>query len=565
MLSRLKISHKIYLQGFIQLLLMVLMGSVAIYQMAKLGSEIFEIAEEDIPLTRMITKATEHQLEQAIYLERVFFKGTLVKEGYPDAQSKLDKNIKKVSEYQKKVHEEVDEARDFAQQAMDKLHTDVAKAEYRRIIAGLATVSKELAQLEAMTEEVIGYASSGNIYAMIEKAETIEKFEDKIDQELIELLDNIQNFTQSSALQAEADEQFAIKLIVAQFVFALLVSISLPFLVSRSITVPVNNLLSRLREVSDGDGDLRLRLDDSSKDETGDVARAFNKFMGILNKVIKNVSSQADELGHSAETGLRVMETTLSNVESQHRETEQVAAAVEEMSTTTREIAKSTNEASEVAEVVREKVHEGQGIAQGTQEIIEKLATEVQDASQDIEGLMEETNNIGQVTDTIQGIAEQTNLLALNAAIEAARAGESGRGFAVVADEVRSLAQRTRESTVDIQGLVQRLQEQANKAVDSMQRGKESTLLCIDKGIETSRAFDEASTAVSEISDLNTQIATASEQQAIVSQDVNQTLSKITQIAEETSEGARKTTKANENIAKRLIDLHANINIFQTS
>ena len=565
MLSNLKIAQKIYLQGVIQLALMILMGGVAIFQMAKLGVEIFEIAEEDIPLTRMITKATEHQLEQAIYLERVFFKATLAKEGYPGAQTELDKNIKKVSEYQKKVHKEVDEAAAFAKGAMGKLHTEEAKAEYRKIISGLTTVSSELTQLEEMTDVVIGYASAGNTESLIKNAKEIEAFEDKIDEELIASLDNIQNLTQKSALQAEADEQFAIKLIIGLFIVSVLISISLPFAISRSIVVPVKNLHSRLVDVVEGDGDLRLRLDDSARDETGDVARAFNKFMTVLNNVIKNVSSQADELGTSAETGLRVMETTLTNVETQHRETERVAAAVEEMSTTTKEIAKSTNDASQVADVVRDKVREGQGIAQSTQKIIEQLAEEVNDASEVIAGLMAETNNIGQVTDTIQGIAEQTNLLALNAAIEAARAGESGRGFAVVADEVRSLAQRTRDSTVDIQDLVQRLQEQANKAVNSMERGKDSTLQCLEKGVETARAFDEASVAVSEISDLNTQIATASEEQDVVSQDVNNTLLKLTQIAEDTSKGFRESSTANEIIAKRLIDLHSNINIFQTS
>ncbi|WP_371920606.1 methyl-accepting chemotaxis protein [Pseudomonas sp. HMWF032] len=259
------------------------------------------------------------------------------------------------------------------------------------------------------------------------------------------------------------------------------------------------------------------------------------------------------------------MEITVKNVDTQHRETEQVAAAVEEMSATTNEIARTTNEASQVADAVRDKVREGQNIAQNTQKIIEQLATEVEQAAEVISGLMAETNNIGQVTDTIQSIAEQTNLLALNAAIEAARAGDSGRGFAVVADEVRSLAKRTRDSTVDIQGLVQRLQEQANKAVNSMASGKRSTSLCFEKVVETTKAFDDVSTAVDGISDLNTQVAAASEQQAFVSQEINNTLLRITHIAQQTADGARETSDASEKIAKRLIDLHTNINIFKTS
>ena len=545
--------------------LVVIMGVVAISQMAKLGTEIFEIAEEDIPLMRKLTKATEHQLEQAIYMERVFFKAALAQQGYPGAQLEMEKNIAKASEYQGDVQTELTDAKDFAQAAMTKLHTATAKAEYRRIINGLETVLSELAQLQTMTTTVFQVAREGDMEVVIERAETLEQLEDTIDANMIALLDIIQNFTQESALQAEADEKFAIKLIIGQFVIALVAAIVLPIVISRAIVLPIHRLKTRLNEVAQGDGNLCLRIDDSGRDEVAEVAKSFNRFMTLLNKVIKNVSTQAGELGSSAEMGLRVMESTLKNVEKQQAETEQVAAAVEEMSTTTLEIARVTNDASQVADVVRDKVREGQGIAQGTQNIIEHLAVEVEQTAEVIEGLMAETNNIGQVTDTIQSIAEQTNLLALNAAIEAARAGESGRGFAVVADEVRSLAQRTRESTVDIQDLVQRLQEQATRAVDSMSTGKDSTLQCLEKGLETARAFDAASEAVKEISDLNTQIASSSKQQAMVSREVNETLVNITQLAEETSEGARGTSAANENIAKRLIDLHANINIFQTS
>ncbi len=565
MLSNLKIAQKVYLLGVLQLGLILLIGVVALVQMAKLGAELFEIAEEDIPLAQKITKATEHQLEQAIYLERVFFKAALVKEGYPGARSELDKNIKKVSDYQKKVHTEVDDARDFAQAAIDLLHSDLAIAEYRKIVAGLNVVSSELTQLEALTSNVISSANAGDIEAVIGQSKNIEELGDNIDAELIALLDEIQSFTQQSALTAEADEQFAIKLIAVIFTVSVIVSMMLPFLISRAIVQPINELEGRLKEVSGGDGDLRLRLSEHAKDETGNVARAFNKFISMLDKVIRNVSSQADDLGASAEVGLRVMETTLNNVETLQRQTGQVALAVKEMSATTLEVAKSTNEASQMADVVRNKVAEGQSTAQSTQQIIELLSVEVEDASEVIAGLMEETKNIGQVTETIQGIAEQTNLLALNAAIEAARAGESGRGFAVVADEVRSLAQRTRESTVDIQALVQRLQEQASKAVESMGRGKDSTLQCLEKGVATAKAFDDTSNAVGGISDLNTQIAAASEEQAIVSKDLNETLLKINQIAKEASEGALKTSSANEDMAKRLIDLHANLNRFQTS
>ena len=183
MLSRLKITEKVYFQGVVLFILLIIMGSVSLFQLQRIGKELFEIAEEDIPLTLMLTKATEHQLEQAIYLERAFFKAVLVKYDYPDAKYELEKNITKVSEYQKLVIEELEDARSFAQDAINKLHTEEAKSEYRNVINGLSSVLSELIKLRGMTEDVIRYAKLGKINDVIKRAKDIENIEDNIDKE----------------------------------------------------------------------------------------------------------------------------------------------------------------------------------------------------------------------------------------------------------------------------------------------------------------------------------------------------------------------------------------------
>jgi methyl-accepting chemotaxis protein len=339
----------------------------------------------------------------------------------------------------------------------------------------------------------------------------------------------------------------------------LIIGSILPYIISRSIIIPINNLSSRLAEIAIGDGDLTVRLNDKATDETGDVAREFNEFLDVLKTLISNTNTQADDLGEASELALKVMRETVSNIEKQHAETGMVATAVNEMSGSTQEVARSAAHASQV---VKEKVTEGRQEAIETQSIIKQLAEEVSEASNVIKGLVEETNNIGSVLETIPRIAAQTNLLALNAAIEAARAGETGRGFAVVADEVRTLAQRTQTSTVDIQDLLIRLKTEANNAVTSMNKGTDSATICLEKSAKTSQAFEDASSSVSKISDLNVQIATAAEEQSSVAKEINKNLVKISDLAKITSQGAHSTSEASSTIAKRVIDLHTNLNVF---
>ena len=563
MLSKLKISQKIYVLGVAQLLLMMVMGLVAFSQMNKIGIELVDIAEQDIPLTNMLTKITEHQLEQAILFERALLKQSLVAQGQAQFSSEFDKLTGQILSLEDKTLKEIIEAEKFIGQAISKLHTDEAKQAFRQLLAGLKQVEQSYGVLQTDTKELLTAVAQNGVNANLKKVKKIEALEDEIDVALIEILDKVQAFTLKSARQAEKDEQLGIELISYIFVFSIVVGAILPIIISRAISTPVNILQGRLTEVAQGDGDLTLTLDDSARDETGAVAKAFNGFLKVLRKMIRDTNAQADELGKSSETALQVMQQTLDNVEKQRTETEMVAAAVEQMSATTQNVARSASDASTVTDKVRERVLQGRQGAVETQSIIKQLADEVSDASEVIKNLVNETNNIGGVLESIQGIAEQTNLLALNAAIEAARAGESGRGFAVVADEVRNLAQRTQTSTVDIQELVQRLQAEAQNAVDSMQKGSSSAQQCLDKSSDTTAVFEDAAESVNEITDLNAQIAAAAEEQSSVANEVNQNLANISHIAELTTEGARETSKANENIAKRLIDLHSNLNKFQ--
>lgn len=564
MLAKLTIAKKVYLLGFSKLALMLIMGWVSITSMNKIGQELVDIAEEDIPLTRALTKITEHQLQQAILFERFLLHALMADQGKFDAdQLPMEKN--KVTQLISKTKQEIFDAEDFIKKAIPLLHTQEAKEEYQKLLYELEAVDKDYALLEQRVNEVMTMGINDQIDQMLYDAKSVEQLEDDIDHKLVLLLDEIQEFTLAAAITAEQHEREAIQIIITVFIIALVWGSAMPIMVARAITKPINFLNERLRELADGDGDLRIRLNDNANDETGILAKSFNHFLQVLNSMIGNVNSQADNLGNSSQVVVLSMQETLDNVLHQREEITSVATAIKDMNDTTQEVASNTAEAALVTEQVKSKVVLGHTGAIETQSVIKQVAQEVETASEVIESLVAETNNIGTVLASIQGIAEQTNLLALNAAIEAARAGESGRGFAVVADEVRQLAQRTQSSTVDIQKLVERLQEEASNAVSSMAKGSESTVLCLQKSTENAELFQQAADSVTEISDLNSQIAKAADEQSNVAKDLNRSLENINQIAHTTSQTTEKSASENQNIAKRIIDLHKSLNIFQVN
>jgi len=563
MLNKLKISQKIYVLGAIQLLLLLIMGLVSVVQMDKIGEELVDIAEQDIPLTGKLTKVTEHQLEQAILFERALLKASLKNRGNTDAANEFNSLTKEIKTFSATINDELEKIRTFVKRAIPLLHSEKAKFEYNKLLKSVISLQADYGDLSTEIETVMSAVVQENVLSQYQTIKKVERHEDELESQLVKLIDQVQVFTQEAALKAEHDEIAAIQLISVIFVSSLMAGITLPFIIGKAISKPINELKDRLTEISEGDGDLTLTLNDSSHDETGAVASAFNQFLSTLREMISSTNEKAGQLSQSSEVALLAMKETLENIEQQQVETDMVSTAIQQMNATSMEVAASAQNASRVTEQVKERVYEGKLSAEETQEIISKLVAELGDASGVIERLVAETKNIGTVLESIQGIAEQTNLLALNAAIEAARAGESGRGFAVVADEVRTLAHRTQLSTVEIQESIQSLQAEANNVVMSMEQGEKSAQSCLDKSAETKVAFDDAAESVSEITDLNTSIATAAEQQSVVVEEITRNISNISITADKTTDGARTTSNENSSIAKRSSELSSELGKFR--
>ena len=251
------------------------------------------------------------------------------------------------------------------------------------------------------------------------------------------------------------------------------------------------------------------------------------------------------------------------SVERQQSETEQVATAVNEMTATVQEIARNSVQAAQAATQGNEEASKGRRIVAEAIDSMDVLSQQVDRTVEVLQKLKTDSGNIGVVLDVIRSIAEQTNLLALNAAIEAARAGEQGRGFAVVADEVRTLAQRTQQSTREIQEMIQRLQTGVGEVASTMEQGQQQTRAAVEKVSEAGGSLQSITSSVGVITDMSTQIATATEEQSKVAEEVNRNISNISSIADLTATAAQRAATATEEIASLSRHLRALVQKFK--
>ncbi|MFC6671551.1 methyl-accepting chemotaxis protein [Marinobacterium aestuariivivens] len=341
-------------------------------------------------------------------------------------------------------------------------------------------------------------------------------------------------FMQSDEIFASARQLTRTTLIVSAVLVLLFGALSL--VIANRIVNPINSVKDRLRTIAEGEGDLTTRLDVSSRDETGELARWFNQFIESTQRMviaIKDTATRMDQVSARTNSSASNMAGATGH---QRGSLEQIAAAVTEMASTANEVARNCIDTADVSEQGLEATRNGKKIVDRSSTGVRQLGDSIRHSNEVILDLERETENINNILTTIQDIAGQTNLLALNAAIEAARAGEQGRGFAVVADEVRTLANRTQQSTEEINNILNLLVSRTRDVSITMERSLSESGEAITLSGEAMKAFESIEAAVQQIRDMTMQTASAAEEQQLVTEDINKNILAISESANDLQE-----------------------------
>jgi len=355
-------------------------------------------------------------------------------------------------------------------------------------------------------------------------------------------IDQLSEITHSSSINLKNDiqalEARAINKNISLLIVGLIVCITAGFFLPRMTSTRLNCLLSQFTHVADGD--LTSRLPITGNDEFGRAAKEINTFIQMLHSSISDISSVSQMLSEQANHVQTQGEANILTTKNQLEDTKLTVNATTDMRTTVDEITLSTSEAANAARLAQQNVVDGLNLVLNMANEIQELATEIDASAGAIGDVKEESANVGSVLDVIRGIAEQTNLLALNAAIEAARAGEQGRGFAVVADEVRTLAQRTQESTQEIEDVIEKLQSSAEDSVQRMNANRDKVIETAGTATNAAASLEKINESVQSIASLNIQIAGASEEQSAANAEIGTRMDSIALSTQTTNETAEK-------------------------
>ncbi|WP_338801846.1 methyl-accepting chemotaxis protein [Pseudomonas sp. RSB 5.4] len=532
-LRNLNIAPRAFLGFAFIALLVIVLGVFAVNRMSTIRQASIDMETNQLPSVAYLGKVTENVLRLRILSFRVL----------------INREPAALQDAQGRINELVDKVRS-------------AQASYAALPAG----GEELAQYKAFAVTLDNYLQAQNQMMELSRQDKIEEMRTLINTRIKDGTDQMGeqlnkliaiNSADAKTASGQAGEHYdsAITGIVIVAVVAALATVMLALLLTRSIVTPLNRAVAAAQTIASGNLSKTIEVD--GKDEPARLLEALALMQTNLRKTIEQIAGSATQLGAAAEELSAVTEEASRGLQQQNNEIEQAATAVNEMTAAVEEVARNAVSTSEASNQSTQAAREGRDQVVKTVDAIQTMTHDVQSTAQMIEGLAAQGRDIGKVLDVIRAIAEQTNLLALNAAIEAARAGEAGRGFAVVADEVRALAHRTAQSTQEIEKMVAGIQNGTGEAVSSMQQSNQRTQTTLEMARAAGVALEQITQSIHQINERNLVIASASEEQAQVSREVDRNLVNIRDLATQSAAGANQTSAATHELSRLAVDLNA--------
>lgn len=456
------------------------------------------------------------------------------------------------------------------EQAIEVLKGQLSEAQerYRKLISS----SAEQTMFERYVSAQSAYLHGQNKFVELSRQSKLEEMRAVVNGELNahanEAAQALTDLTElnrkgANASIAEGNAVFAaaINWVVSFIVLAVVLTIVLALVLTRSIVKPLSEAVAVARTVAAGDLSTTIQVEGS--DEPAQLLEALKAMQLSLRETIQHIADSSNQLASASEELHAVTEDTNRGLHQQNNEIEQAATAVNEMTSAVDEVARNAVSTSEASRESERTAQRGRDQVQRTVTSISSLAENVTVTAGEVGDLAEKIRDISKVLEVIRAIAEQTNLLALNAAIEAARAGEQGRGFAVIADEVRLLAQRTQKSTQEIEQMIGGIRQGTDHAVTAMQGSNTLAPSTLELAQSAGQALDEITRSIGEINERNLLIASASEEQASVTREVDRNLVNIRDLSLQSSAGANQTSASSQELSRLAIDLNSLVSKFR--
>ncbi|MGI2149087.1 methyl-accepting chemotaxis protein [Shewanella baltica] len=558
-LKDLRIKHKMIALVGVMLVLILILSGFSLLKMQRVSEEIQGIAKENIPLVRLSTDVTIKQLESSVILEKAFRAADIEA---ASSQPILAAFIADVIQHKEDINKELLSTQSMLSEALKEAKNPQLHEKTQQLNQDIGTIIQRFGDYEALLATVItGIQQKEEPAALAKRVESLEVTQNEFNTELSQFVERLEQMTQTAVSVTEDEELRAIYGLTIISIVSLVIGLLIGIACSQYMVKSINRLRNSAAKMEQGNFNQELRVD--SKDELGELTVSMNQMAWTLSKTVGQVIARSEEIASMVTELNAVAENNREAMLRQQDNTDQVAASMTQMAATITEVASSAETASYSAGQAEHKVKESCEVVDASEKISKQLVASAQYSNQLIQQVQASTGKILNFVSVVDAIAGQTNLLALNASIEAARAGEQGRGFAVVAEEVRALATRSQTATQEISDLIQTLVKDAKSSVESFANNdkqiSESSLLVN----QAKQHLFEILDALTELTQANSQVATASEEQAVTAEDISERINAIRDSGELVLGSASETAKASESLSQQANSLRETMQQFK--